>query len=212
MPGPLELTGKRFARLFVIKRVGAKRGRSMWLCACDCGNQTVKVGLEIKSGRTKSCGCWQRSLRLIHGMTRTTEYQTRRAMIARCHSPKSSSYARYGGRGIRVCQRWLDSFQNFLNDMGKKPHPNLSLERVDNTKGYSKDNCVWATASEQQNNRRVNRIIEFNGESHTATQWSRILGIGKGTIFSRLKRGMPVEMVLSRNNFKLSPRSRSILK
>lgn len=115
----------------------------------------------------------------------------------RCTSTKNISYKNYGGRGITVSDEWINSFQNFITDMGKKPSPSHSIERVDNEKGYSKENCVWATRSEQNKNRRITTKVEYNGEVRSITQWSRLYNINIGTLRRRLLvLGYPIEKAL----------------
>jgi hypothetical protein len=118
-------------------------------------------------------------------------------MKQRCLNPNHESYERYGERGITVCQRWVDSFDNFRSDVGDPPSEKHSLERKDNDGPYSPDNCVWATSVEQQNNTRRNRVIEYNGRKLTVIQWSRELGIPASTISRRFHRGHPIDKVLS---------------
>lgn len=118
-------------------------------------------------------------------------------MIQRCTDTKASNYHNYGGRGITVSPRWLESVENFYADMGDPPSPYHSLDRRDNDKGYSKENCRWATRSEQMNNRRVCVQLSFNGKTQTIAQWSRELGIPTMTITARLRQERPIEEVLS---------------
>lgn len=124
------------------------------------------------------------------------EYIVWRAMVARCTNDKNPNYVRYGARGIRVCERWRNDFMVFLEDMGRRP-AGLSLERRDNDGDYTPENCVWATASEQANNRRSSRLISFAGKTMTLAQWSRATGIGVSSIHFRLKKGWPVDRALS---------------
>lgn len=124
-----------------------------------------------------------------HGMTDSPEYRSWCSMKARCCNSQNPSYPRYGGRGIKVCQRWLDSFSDFLADMGKKPTPKHTIDRFpDNNGNYEPGNCRWATAQEQSRNRRSNRVIEFGGVSRTVAEWADVLGVGYFTLARRIER------------------------
>jgi hypothetical protein len=164
-----DLTGQRFGRLVAQESVRRVNGRLGWLCLCDCGNQhTVDQAWSLTSGNTRSCGCLKencgsrgtrRHKAERHGLTGTSEYNSWVGMVQRCTDPNFKRYADYGGRGIKVCDRWRNSFTAFLADMGLKPEPkrNYSVERDDNDGNYEPTNCYWATRSEQQKNRPYRR-------------------------------------------------------
>lgn len=154
-----DITGKRFGYLVVIRRGRNYRTSATWICRCDCGTEKEIRGHDLRSGHIVSCSC-QRNRnrnRRTHGMSRTAEYKAWRDMLARCARPTNKSFKNYGGRGIKVCQRWRDRFENFLADMGRKPSPELSIDRINNDGNYKPGNCRWATLKEQNNNQRPRR-------------------------------------------------------
>lgn len=183
MPRLIDLSGKVFGRLTVIREDGRdKHGQKLWLCKCECGNEThVRTG-NLRSGGTSSCGCLASELssnrmkkRLIkHGRTNTPEYKTWQSMKSRCYNPKFPYYSDYGGRGIEVCNRWNESFKNFLDDMGEKPTPDYTIERIDNDKGYFPDNCVWASKTAQSRNQRVRKTSKTGIRGVTKIKQSQL--------------------------------------
>ena len=146
--------------------------------------------LEGSNWAERRCG------HATHGMSYTPEWHSWMAMRQRCHYPSSINYPNYGGRGIKVCDRWMNSFEAFYKDMGPRPE-GMSLERVDNDKDYSPDNCTWATTPEQGTNQRTNRLITHDGETLTMMQWSRRTGLSKHVIYRRLKKGWSIEKTLT---------------
>lgn len=153
-----NLTNARFGRLIALSPASPEmHTRTLWHCICDCGKPHKTRAAALVGGLTKSCGCLQRdtvgALNRIHGKIHAAEYNSWAAMRGRCNNPKNQDYASYGGRGLTVCDRW-GSFENFLADMGQKPSPQHSIDRVNNDAGYSPDNCRWATKLEQRHNQR----------------------------------------------------------
>lgn len=186
-----NLLGLRFGRLLVIQLAGRKSRYLAWLCKCDCGNEKVVVSGHLRDGGTQSCGCLkaERSLpnKVKHGQSGSPTYHAWERILARCHNPKTKDFPRYGGRGITVCERWHD-FAKFHADMGDIP-PGLTIERINNARGYEPNNCRWASHKEQSRNKSSNRIIEFRGERRPVCEWAEITGIKSATIFSRLDIG-----------------------
>jgi hypothetical protein len=163
-----DLTGQVFGRLTVLRLVRQKP-RAFWECRCSCGNICVVRANHLKGdGGTRSCGCLilegHPSPNKTHGESESAEYGVWQAMRARCEKSNTTGYHNYGGRGIRVCDAW-QSYETFLRDMGRRPTPGHTIERLRVNDGYGPDNCVWATRKEQARNRRDNRIVEHNGVS-----------------------------------------------
>lgn len=212
MPKLLDLTGQRFSRWKILSKSPRKERCAYWLCVCDCGNQKEVSSQSLKLGDSTSCGCRQKEVAkengkkvgnlpkpwaIKHGMTNTKEFQAWMNMKARCNNPKFKLYPRYGGRGIQVCVEWQSNFESFYRDMGKRPSPKHSLDRIDNNKGYSKDNCRWATIGEQALNTSRNVYIEKDGIKLSITQWSLKLGGTSNLIANRLLRGWSIERAIS---------------
>ncbi len=201
-----DLTGQRFGRLTVISLSDKKLEYSrsaVWLCRCDCGNEIITSSTCLKSGDTLSCGCLHREImsevgkaRTTHGLRHTPEYDAWSNMKRRCCSENGRDYKNYGGRGISVCDRWLNSFENFYADMGLKPSPDHSIDRIDNDGNYEPNNCRWATAEEQSNNRRNIVRYSYNGGDYTYTQLARIFDISEEPLRQKLIAGWPVEKAI----------------
>jgi hypothetical protein len=174
------------------------------VCECDCGNVMVVVFPQLKSGHTKSCGCLQKQ-RLTerntkHSLTGTPEYMVFANMKTRCGNPNIVQYSDWGGRGIRICDRWLDpdtGFANFYADMGPRPSDTHTIDRRDNDGDYCPENCRWATRFEQNRNQRSNVMLTYNGKTQCAADWARELGLPKATVSRRIKAGWTVERALT---------------
>ena len=191
----MELIGQRFGKLTVLKFAYIKSGNSFWICQCDCENTITTQGSSLKSGHTLSCGCYQKTAASIakktHGMTKTRLYRIYRHMKERCYSPSCRYYADYGGRRIHICNEWLDDFMNFYSwAINNGYSENLSIDRIDNNKGYFPNNCRWVTAQVQCNNRRSNIYLEYLGESKTLADWARMLGIKYSSLVGRWDKGI----------------------
>jgi len=190
-----DRSGQRFGRLVLVRFAGRAKGHTKWECVCDCGNTTSVMVSNLCSGSTRSCGCLEIESRIKHGGHRDKENGIWREMWQRCTNPKNICYSYYGGRGVKVCDRWK-KYENFIADVGVRPNPGMTLDRIDNNLGYQPGNVRWATRQEQSNNTRANRWLTFEGSTLTVSQWSRKVGVKRATIFSRLSYGWPLEEVL----------------
>ena len=204
----MDLTSNRYGRLVVLSGgVRTSNNKVAWICRCDCGNMKKVSGENLKTGHVKSCGCLKSDLLSIrnklmsttHGESngKSSEYYSWVSMRKRCLNPKHKSYKDYGGRGIAICERW-NSYDNFIFDMGRKPTKSHSIERIDNNKGYSPENCKWGTKEEQSNNQRSNRILEWNGQSMTLSKWAKKRKMSTAILSYRLKRGWSIHDALFR--------------
>ena len=206
MQGYVDLKDKRFGKLFVIKKVNKPEGsvvsEARWECSCDCGNVKIIKGSKLRSGETKSCGCLRSELlsnrSKTHGMSKTRNYKVWSNMKNRCINVNNPRFNDYGGRGIAVCERWVNSFENFISDMGEPPSAKHSIERINNSLGYSKENCIWVVDSVQARNQRRNVNLTLNGVTKCLTDWANDLGISGTTLYSRIgKLGWPIEKALT---------------
>lgn len=197
--------GDVFGRLTVIgyeKR--DKLNRVPRSCQCECGRRVVVLAGSLRSGLTRSCGCLALDVLAKRNAGRPKQYPNGcppgraswRTMIDRCENPDSKDFPRYGKRGIKVCDRWRKSFENFLADMGPKPS-GMTIDRIDTNGNYEPGNCRWATPITQGNNRRDNVKIVHDGIALTSPQWARLAGIKPGTLDKRLRRGIPIAEALA---------------
>lgn len=198
-PNYEDLTGRRFGMLVVTGYSHRTPDRRhYWHCRCDCGNLTTTEGTQLrrKARPTHCCGCDRRSVK-THRMSSAPEYSAWRDMVRRCENPEHKSYATYGGRGIRVCPEWMESFENFFADVGPRPSPKHSLDRHPNGDGnYEPGNVRWATREQQSNNTRRNRRLTVGGVTRTLAEWVRLRGLGYATVQSRLRSGWTIERAL----------------
>lgn len=196
----IDLTGKRFGRLVVIGRADNKGKETYWKCKCDCGSIKEINGNRLRNGRTKSCGCLKRNIKfdssvqnnsnLTHGKSKTRLYRIYQKMKRRCYRPEEKYYENYGGRGIDICDEWREDFQAFYDwAMENGYSDDLSIDRRDNDKGYSPDNCKWSTAKEQANNTRSTIFITYKGNRKPVSEWSKIIGIRQDTLSNRKRKG-----------------------
>lgn len=191
-----DVTGQRFGKLVAIRfdhnKVFSSGNRTeMWLCKCDCGNNAIikKSHLGVK---TNSCGCISRT----HGESKEKFYFLWQAVLRRCRNSHAKEYKYYGGRGIKVCKRWL-SYENFCADMRVGYREGLQIDRIDNDGNYEPENCRWVTPKQNSRNRSNNRILEFNGQIMCKSAWSEKLGLRLKIIDKRLRLGWPVSRVLT---------------
>lgn len=200
-----ELIGLVFGRLTVIERAGSNEyKKALWRCRCECGNESVHIGSGLLSGKTTSCGCYRASgqARVTHGHKRASgaskAYRTWSNMIDRCTRASAHQWKDYGGRGITVCKRWL-KFENFLSDMGEPPE-GMTLDRVNNNRGYSRQNCAWRDRVTQRRNSRAGMIwLEIDGERMILRDAvARVRMVSFGAAMSRIHRGWdPLSAVLT---------------
>lgn len=196
----LNLTGKRFGRLLVLgDNEKRKRGNVLWECLCDCGNKKITYGFSLRNGVTKSCGCLAKELTIkrqtTHGMSHNSVYAVWRGMKVRCENISNKAYHWYGERGIKICNRW-HSFNNFWEDMKDGYKKGLTLDRIDNNKGYFKENCRWVTSKINQNNRRDNRIFTYQGKTQNMKQWAEELRINYNTLNTHIQKNWSFEKAL----------------
>lgn len=199
----IDLTGQKFGRLTVIKRVeNDKQGGACFLCLCDCGNETKVNGTKLRKNLTQSCGCLQRenmSKRTkTHGKTNTRIFKIWQGMIERCCSKNIHNFNEYGGRGITVCNEWKNDFMTFYNWAIKNGYKDrLTIDRINVNGNYEPSNCRWATKKEQANNRRNNKLITYKGKTLNQKQWEEFLNLPYGTILRRLKAKWSIEKTMN---------------
>lgn len=201
---PKDMVGKKFGRLQVESLAYIKKN-AYWNCICECGNKCIINGSKMRNETTKSCGCMRKTQK---GLSMSKTYNSWRAMLQRCYDTSIPHYKRYGEKGIQVCERWKESFENFLLDMGERPL-NKTLDRIDSQGNYNKENCKWSTIKEQCNNRNKNILIEYCGKVQTLTQWSEEYGINWSTLRKRIvELGWNIEKSLTKKVGKYAVKER----
>jgi len=190
--------GTRFNSLtFISRDPDSLPQRGRWIMRCDCGTVKSIRAWVVMTGGTKSCGCQWHKATTTHGRSKEKIYAVWINMIQRCTNPNSSSFKWYGERGIKVCERWLNSFERFYEDMAIGWARNLTIDRIDVNGHYDPANCRWANSFEQSINRTNNTIISFDGKTMTLVEWAKKTGIGLNTILSRFNYGWTVERALT---------------
>lgn len=206
----LDMTGKKFNRLTVVSRCynhNRKFDRPMWNCICECGNKSIVSSPELINGIIMSCGCYIKELakkiHTTHGYSpqgnRSPEYKVWNSMKARCNQKEiNPNSRRYAEKGIKVCQRWLDSFENFLSDMGERPTPFHSIDRINGDGDYEPSNCKWATALEQGRNRENNHWIEDGGVKMIISEFVRKYNLQYGSVHRLVTKGLSIKSIKDR--------------
>lgn len=202
----IDISGQRFGRLYVIAPAGRNTHREViWECVCDCGNHVIVAGYSLRCGSTTSCGCWKSevldSLKIRstkHGLSKHPLHPIWNGIKVRCNDKNRHNYMNYGGRGITICDEWKDDFEAFYNwSISHGWKQGLSIDRIDNDKGYSPDNCRWTDAYVQANNSRHCHYITYNSETLTISQWARKIGLKPSTLNARIKSGWSIEKALT---------------
>lgn len=211
-----DLTNQQFGRLTALHDAGpSPKGQRLWLCQCTCGQTKLVKAYQLRSGKAGSCGCGRKEWGKQRGAASrkhgesghrrgrvqhaTAEYQAWTQCIQRCQNPKHQQYPDYGGRGLTVDPSWLgpDGYQNFLIDMGRRPTANHSLDRRDNSMGYSPHNCRWALPVEQNRNTRGNVTLTISGQTRVLAEWLEIKQLSRRTYYNRIQRGLIPEQALA---------------
>lgn len=198
----INLKGQKFGRLTVIKDVGRNNhGSILWLCQCDCGNKKVVNSGDLRKGNVSSCGCIRKTQLLKHGDSGTRLYNIWCDIKKRCYNHNCVAYKNYGGRGIKVCNEWLNNYQSFkVWSLDNGYDDTLTIDRINNNGDYEPGNCRWVDMIMQANNTRKNVYIEYKGKIKTISQWSKILNMNPSTIRYRLNIGWQIEDVLTKSS------------
>lgn len=210
----IDLTGQRFGRLLVLHSAPSKGkyNSTYWKCRCDCGNEKIILTRSLTHNKVKSCGCLRTEKlreRATHGMSETRFYGIWMGIKNRCNNINEPAYKYYGARGIRVCDRWLESFENFRDDMyqsysnhiKKFGKDNTTIERKENNGNYCSKNCEWSDKKKQCNNRRSNRLITYKGKTQNISQWAKEVNVSRYNIAFRLKMKWSMDKVFNNKNY-----------
>jgi hypothetical protein len=195
LPKYERLEGERFGKLLVKRFIEIRNNNAIWECLCDCGNIVTASTASLKFGMIRSCGCLIVELMTTHGMTRSRPYRIWQAMKTRCGNPNAINYAGYGGSGITYDPRWVD-FAVFWSDMKEGYNDSLTIERIDNSKGYSKENCIWADYRTQNLNKTNNVRLSYKGRKITITEWAEVLHVDRKYLYYLHSRGLPDEQII----------------
>jgi hypothetical protein len=196
MPVRLDITNRRFGRLVAVRHsTGVCKTKTYWLCKCDCGKERSIDTRSLISGKTTSCGCYMLECRTKHGLSAHPLADTWYKIMDRCYNPNHDAYHNYGGRGIGVCARWHDMALFILDNEGKKS-PGLTIDRIDNDRDYSPENCTWSTSTAQGRNRRANVFITFQGKTQCQKAWAQELGIPDYYVSKHLRAGETLDQVI----------------
>ncbi len=190
----IDLAGQRYGRLTVLRRAPNKGKDTAWLCRCDCGTEIDVRAHGLRSANTQSCGCLRQELKTSHGMARSPEYRAWQDLNQRCSNPKCQRWDRYGGRGIE-CR--FTGFEQFLAEIGPRPSPRHSVDRIDNEGHYEPGNVQWALSKPQQRNLSTNHLLTFDGRTQCVSAWAEERGMGRDALWGRLRRGWSVERALA---------------
>lgn len=213
VPKRYDITGQVFSRLTVVRYYGKnKYNNNLWKCKCECGNETIVPATLLRQGNTRSCGCLQKEkatkhlmdITITHGLSRDSQgkktrlYQIWSGMKTRCFNANVQEYPRYGGRGISMCSEWIDNFKAFHGwAMANGYKDNLEIDRIDVDGDYEPSNCRWVTTLKQSNNRRTNKLVTYNGETKTLSEWARWAELEYVTFWNRLKNGWEFDRAIA---------------
>lgn len=197
--------GDQIGRWTIVGELPCRNHRRQWRCRCSCGTERAVLDQALKDGTSQSCGCLMKemaagrikTLNLTHGKSRSPEYAAWCGMIGRCFRVTSSDFKNYGARGITVCDLWRNSFEAFLADLGRRPSPRHSLERIKNELGYFPGNVRWATSLEQNRNKRSNRLLTVGGVTRCISEWAKLAGVSRWKIEDGLTRGLTAEQAVA---------------
>lgn len=192
----IDLTGQKFNRLTVVERAeNTKDGKASWKCICECGNEITVIGKDLRSGNTKSCGCYNRESASIrakkHGYSKSRIHNIWLLMKQRCFNPQQPQFKDWGGRGITICDEWLGEHgaENFIKWSKENGYAdNLEIDRINNDGNYCPENCRWTTRKEQANNKRCTHFITYNGKTQSIKQWAEEIGVNYDTLISRINK------------------------